>query len=123
MFTSRKPTHLMIDSFDHYKETAADDRDQAGGEIKLPVPAQIGVACKWDDKTSSPFEDYLQRDTLDQPCFYLCDATAFDAITENDYLLFNGNWYRVMGAHDQMGLGRCFRLDVQSVITPAFVNK
>jgi hypothetical protein len=109
-----------VDSFTLLDQSTLAARDEAGGTMEDFTPTFSNVPCKFVDKGSSPFEEYLQRDLQEKPALYLCNGEAYEAVTENDHIQFNGSEYRVEGKHDIMFLHVLYRLDLVDVITPQY---
>ena len=108
----QQPIGLMCHTLDHYATTFTKTE---GEQIATDTLLQENVRCNVQQPSSELVTEYAQRGLALSQVAYLVDQSAYDLITVEDRIVFDGVAYEVKGKRNLCNLGWVYQVDLVEV--------
>ena len=109
-----KPFHLMRHRANHYAQgtTKSGGADVINYPTASTVPTTPNIRCFMQAATSQIVDFYKARELRIKSSCFLVDTAVFDSVTEQDWIGFDGELFRIVAKVDLGYMGQVYRLDL-----------
>lgn len=90
--------------------------DNDASKVRVPITKKSNIRCFIQDTPPEIITWYAQRQERVNESMYMIDKQDFALMQFNDQIVYNGVNYRIKGLHNEAGMGRVFRADLQSEV-------